>query len=124
MSLQVRILVAEDDKLASMALQIFLEGNGYRVSVASDGLAAEAAFDKDPADILLTDIRMPRMDGLTLINQRHARKPDLPVIIMTGNMTVDMFTVQPCNGPTTLFRKPITPPDLLKAIRASLPDRH
>lgn len=111
------ILVAEDDPLAAMGLEAYLTDHGYRVTTAVDGVAALAAFNTEPADILVTDIRMPRMHGQALIAELRARRPDLPVIVMTGHMTAEMVTVEPCAGRTTIFTKPFRPASLIAAVQ-------
>ena len=91
------------------------------MTLAGDGAAALAAFDADPADLLLTDIRMPRKDGYALIAELRTRQPTLPVVIMTGHAAPDMVTVQPCAARTSVFTKPFKPALLLDAINDSLP---
>ena len=124
MAKQSHVLIAEDEEMAAMALEDYLSSKGYRVTVAADGAAAVDAFEADPADLLLTDIRMPRKDGYALIAELRARQPGLPVVIMTGHSAPDMVTVEPCAARTTVFTKPFKPALLLDAIQASLPAPH
>ena len=65
---------------------------------------------------------MPRLDGAGLIAQLRARRPDLPVVVMTGEMVPRMVVVEPSQARTTVLSKPVKPSLLLNALRASMPD--
>ena len=106
--------------MAIAALDWFLSSRGYRVTAVPNGAAALAAFDADPADLLITGIRMRCMDGCALIAALRTRQPDLPVVIMTS-LAANTLTVKPCAARTTVFTKLIGPTELLGAICESLP---
>jgi CheY-like chemotaxis protein len=118
-----RILVAEDEALAAMAIEDELLREGYEVVIAPDGLAAlDAARDALP-DLLLTDLRMPRLDGAGLIRALRGVAPWLPVVVMTGyapNGGVDAFQ-KPGEGPVALFAKPLDMDAVLAELRRLLP---
>jgi CheY-like chemotaxis protein len=78
------VLIAEDEVLVALSLSATLEDRGFRVTLARNGLEAIQADEADPADILVTDMRMPVMDGASLIRHIRERRPDLPIIVMTG----------------------------------------
>lgn len=121
MNLQPHILLAEDEALSAMAIKEFLDINGFRVSVAEDGMVATDIFDQDPADVLLTDIRMPRKSGLALIAEMRVRRPDLPVVVMTGHLLEAMVPLPSSPAQTIVLTKPFRLTDLLDAIRTVLP---
>ena len=79
------ILIAEDERLEALALADTLEGQGLRVTLAHTGLEAVPALDRSPASLLMTDLRMPVMDGNELIRRTRAQRPTLPVIVMTAD---------------------------------------
>ena len=79
------ILVAEDERLEALALAATLEGQGLRVTLTHNGLEAITALENGPASLLMTDLRMPVMDGNELIRRTRARRPALPVIVMTAD---------------------------------------
>ncbi|WP_431862098.1 response regulator [Azospirillum sp.] len=116
----VHVLVVDDEPLAVAALRDMLEWRGLRVTTAENGEAALRAFAESPADLLLTDLKMPRMDGATLIRRLRETHPCLPVIVMTGQppaggaATLDGTA----HGATLLLLKPISPQALLKDIEA------
>ncbi len=79
-----RILLAEDDPAVSYILARYLDKAGFAVQAAPDGHAALALFDAEPADLLVTDLRMPGMNGEELILALRARQPDLPALIVSA----------------------------------------
>jgi CheY-like chemotaxis protein len=113
------ILLAEDEALVRNLVQLMLNKEGYAVLAANDGQEALEicqAF-KDPIHLLLTDIRMPRMDGMTLKERVRALCPDIRVIVMSGE-TVNAIALE--NTPDAFLRKPFIPPTLLKCVRRVL----
>lgn len=79
------VLVVDDEVYAAEAMMEYLFSNGFDVNMAGDGEEALELYDTEPCDIVITDIRMPRMDGYTLIKHLHERRPDLPIIVVTGH---------------------------------------
>ncbi len=84
-----RILIADDEIKMRRNLGIILKDKGYDVDFAGDGDEAWGKFSKDTYDLLLTDWRMPGMDGMELVKLIHAKNPDVPVIIITGHGSID-----------------------------------
>ena len=78
------ILLAEDDRNLRRVLQATLTREGYEVAATPDGAAAAEWLDTQRADALITDIRMPKMDGLALFRRCRERHPELPVILITA----------------------------------------
>lgn len=118
----IHILVAEDDMLVAWAIRDILEGAGYRATVAHDGIQALAVEVMDPADLLLTDLNMPRLDGRGLIHRIRAGRPALPVLAMTGEAN-PMGLGDLGNGisaPTMVLEKPFTAHAILASLRALL----
>src|SRR3954449_10461139 len=72
-----------------MVLQKELQRLGYRVQVAPDGEAALRKLEEGNVDVLLTDISMPRMDGMELLRRVHQRPNPPEVIMLTGHATVE-----------------------------------
>lgn len=85
-ALMVHILVVDDEPFATKLLSDHLTMRGYRVTTASDGEEAYARFLDDPPDLVISDLRMPRCDGDTLMRRIHDHLPDLPVILVTGHL--------------------------------------
>jgi two-component system cell cycle sensor histidine kinase/response regulator CckA len=82
---RIPILVAEDEEMLRMIATEMLEGAGFKVYEAGDGVEALALLKANPQIVLLvSDIRMPRMDGFALVAAGLVLKPDLKVLLMTG----------------------------------------
>ncbi len=115
-------------KASSSALEDLLVACGYAVLLAADGQEAlEFAARGEPFDLLLTDLRMPRLDGRELIQRLRAARPDLPVVVMTGYAPpggAETLRQGIGPGPLILFTKPMEPDALLAAIgRLTAPQR-
>src|SRR5215218_9424651 len=80
-----RILVAEDSPTQALAIQLMLEGAGHGVVVAKNGREALATLAKNPTDLVLTDLKMPEMDGLQLVEAIRVQHPLIPVILMSAH---------------------------------------
>jgi two-component system, cell cycle response regulator len=85
----VRILVADDDESLRSVLKQVLSMDGYEVTLTASGEEALAAFKKEPCSLIITDIRMGKMNGITLLQEVKRLRPDTQVIIMTSNATLD-----------------------------------
>jgi DNA-binding NtrC family response regulator len=79
-----RILVVDDEQHLCGALKLLLELEGYEVMTANDGLAAFEIVTLQKIDLVMTDVRMPRMDGIQLLKKVHEIYPLIPVIVMTA----------------------------------------
>jgi DNA-binding response OmpR family regulator len=79
-----RVLVVDDEPLAAEGLASFLRHRGYDAVTAADGFDALEKFLDHPADVLITDILMPRMDGFELAKKLRSENPGLPIIGITG----------------------------------------
>jgi len=81
---QVRLLTVDDEEGIRRGVAAYFEDSGYLVSEAADGLAAIELIRQSRPDIVITDLRMPRMDGLELINAVAAEFANLPIIVLSG----------------------------------------
>ncbi len=82
-----RILIVDDDESMCKYLTILLKKEGYDVTPVNSGLEALQAINTMPVDLVMTDIQMPRMDGIELLKGIKATHPHTPVIIMTAYAT-------------------------------------
>ena len=116
----LRVLMAEDETLAAEVLAEGLIDAGFSVLSAADGQAAlELATTGPGFDVLLTDLRMPRLDGRELIARLRARWPGLPVVVMTGFPPPSGADgLHDGGGPLRLLTKPIGIAPLIASIRA------
>jgi NtrC-family two-component system response regulator AlgB len=82
------ILVVDDEKNIRSHLATFLSGLGHRVAVAADGVEALRSADAEPFDLVLSDVRMAGMDGMSLLRELRRRRPDAVVVLMTAYATI------------------------------------
>ncbi|HYZ30781.1 MAG TPA: response regulator [Crenalkalicoccus sp.] len=115
----LRVLMAEDEPLAAEVLRELLMDAGMEVLVAADGQeAVEIAEGGACFDVLLTDLRMPRLDGRELIRRLRTVRPGLPVVVMTGFVPAEgTRAVQFGHGPLRLLAKPLMAALLLQAVQ-------
>ena len=83
------ILVVDDELLIRDLLYDFFTSQGWDISVAEDGEKALQIMKARKFDLVLTDIKMPEMDGLTLTSHVKQTNPNLPILLMTGFPSVD-----------------------------------
>ena len=84
-----RVLVVEDDEQVRTLLVRFLKRRGFTVEEARDGLEGLACVKKDAPDVVVTDMAMPRLDGLGLLKALKQTDPDMPVIVLTGHGSLE-----------------------------------
>ena len=104
---RARILVVDDEAGARSGLQKLLQHAGYAVDTANDGHAAIELAAERPPDVVVTDLRMPVMDGMTLLRQLRARDRELPVIVATAYGDVASAVEAMRAGATDYLTKPI-----------------
>ncbi|GAA4258304.1 response regulator [Azospirillum formosense] len=115
----LHILVAEDEALAAMALEDFLSRKGYRVTLAQDGQEGLERYSADPADLVITDLRMPRMDGRALIRELRIKAAGLPILVMTGFLSMEAGEDDLTSDrwqPLVVLRKPVSPQVILDTL--------
>jgi CheY-like chemotaxis protein len=111
------VLVVDDEVISALALERLLQRRGYRVTLAHDGLEAAEAHERDPADLVVTDLRMPRLGGRDLIARLRAQSPDLPIVVATGFMSLDDEAEVRTEERLTVLHKPIDVAKLLTLIK-------
>ena len=102
-----RILVVDDDENLRWVLQTQLEDMGYAVSSAEDGLQALTAIEKEPPALVLTDLRMPGLSGIELLDKIRSEYSEVPVVIMTAFGTIQSAVQAMRAGAYDYLTKPI-----------------
>jgi len=88
MSQSAKVLIVDDEELIRMNLRMLLEDLGYCVVEAADGREGLDAFDREGPDLILVDLRMPVMDGLSMIAALREKSTEAPVIVVSGTGSV------------------------------------
>ena len=117
-----KILVVDDEPAMRRATSRALEAAGHTVSVHANGRGAVRDIEKEPPDLLITDIFMPDMEGLETIREARVRQPKLPIIAMSG-MTFeerDYLGIAEKFGAVATLKKPFRPAELIELVNRLL----
>lgn len=114
------ILVVEDEEDMAVLLRRALERRGFRVDLAGNGTEALAALATRPYALLITDIFMPRMNGLRLVEAARQRWPHLPVILITGLGDWQSYVRAMDLHVVAYLTKPVRLDNLLAAVERAL----
>lgn len=101
------ILIVDDEKNIRSGLAMAMELEGYETLTAEDGSAAWALMSKENVDLVITDLRMPRLSGEQLLQKITGAYPRLPVIILTGHGTIETAVDAMRKGAIDFFTKPV-----------------
>ena len=120
-----RILVADDEQSMRELMRQLFRKNGFEVITAEDGIVARDILAEEFFDLLLTDIQMPRLDGLSLLRAVREMAPDVTVVMMTAHMSQDSAGWQAARemGASALIEKPFRNEDVLLQVRQLLDSR-
>jgi nitrogen regulation protein NR(I) len=111
--MQANILLIEDDRSTASALQKVLQDEGYAVTVSNRGDQGLVEAQQASCDLVITDLRLPGLNGLDLVAQLHAAKPKLPIILMTAHGTTETAIEATKFGACEYLVKPFDADELL-----------
>jgi DNA-binding response OmpR family regulator len=120
----MHILIIEDDQRLSELIQRGLEEQGFVTALAYDGLSGKKLALQNNYDLIITDIILPKIDGLDLCKQIRESKPDIPIIMLTALGTTDDKVEGFDAGADDYLVKPFEMRELLVRIRALLKRHH
>ena len=103
----LRILLVDDEEIIHMTLGAYLCQCGHHVDKAMDGAAGLAAIESGSYDLLLADMRMPGLDGLSLIARSRQIRPEMPAVLITGHGDLEMEEAAVRLGVDGFLVKPI-----------------
>ncbi len=123
MSKVLRILIVDDERDMRHSISQWLTLSGYEAEAVSSGEEALARIDADFAGIVVSDIKMPHMDGVTLLKRIQALDGQLPVILITGHGDVPLAVEAMRSGAYDFVEKPFQPAALSKIVKKALQKR-
>jgi len=115
-----RILVIDDEEIVRISCRKCLTPEGYEVDVASNGFEGMEMSERNPYDLILTDLKMPDMDGMEFLGKIKERKPQAKVIMITGYSTAENAARSIEAGAWGYIEKPFTPDTLITAVKEAL----
>ncbi|MFQ5950364.1 MAG: sigma-54-dependent transcriptional regulator, partial [Nitrospiria bacterium] len=115
-----RILVVEDESNMRKILTAFLRRESYDVTEASDGLEAHELLAQEKFHVVITDQKMPRMDGMKLLFECIEKYPDIPVILITAYGTIETAVKAMREGAFDYITKPFDEVELLNVVRKAI----
>lgn len=114
------ILVVDDEEDVRDLLRKFLTRRGYEVATVGDGEAAIEAIRETPPDIVLLDIRLPKIDGISVLQRLREESEDIAIITMSGNADEDTARKSLELGAADFITKPFNLPYLETSLLAKL----
>lgn len=120
--MQKNILVAEDDRHIAGLIKEIIERRGNTAVVTNDGDEAYKAFSSIKFDLIITDLKMPRVDGMTFIKRVREKNKDIPIIIITGYGSEKNRALAESYGVSKILSKPCSIMDISQAIEKSTDD--
>jgi DNA-binding NtrC family response regulator len=115
-----RLLIAEDEERLRRLMGMLLANAGYKLTLVRDGEEAMQALEKGRFDLLITDLKMPRLDGLDLVRRVHKETPELPVIVITAFGSIESAVEAMQAGAIDYITKPFEEEKLKLAIDRAL----
>jgi len=114
------ILIVEDDADTRAQLGLLIELLGYETVLCADGPEAVSSFDHHQIDLVLTDLILPRGDGVDLLSEFHRKKPEVPVIILTGYPSEGSLRATLPHEPYAYLTKPMSAEQLAEILERAL----
>jgi len=115
-----RVLIMDDDEVVRRSYERVLSGAGYRVRSARSGPDAIEEARRNRVDVVLADLRMPGMDGMTAIRHLRERQPDMRVVVITGYPSPESSAEAERLGIQAYLTKPVAPDALTRVTEGAL----
>lgn len=119
-----KVLVIDDEEIIRKSCEKILLSEGYAVELSESGKKGLKTLRKEPFDLVLTDLKMPDMDGIEVLKNVKENWPDTEVIVITGYGTVSTALEALRHGAYDYIEKPFTPDQLLNVVNRSLERKH
>jgi DNA-binding NtrC family response regulator len=114
------ILIVDDQENFRFSLSVTLRREGHQISEAANGQAAVKTLSARPVDMVITDLRMPGMDGMSLLQEAKKINPALEVVVMTAFGSVDSAVEAMKHGAADYITKPFQPEELVLVVKRTL----
>jgi DNA-binding response OmpR family regulator len=116
-----KLLLVDDDTILLQILNDFFEANGFRVTIANNGLSALSCYQKNAPDVILMDLEMPGMSGFEVLERIREEDVLTPIILMTGSWMNEGYKIKGYElGAIQFLEKPVSTSVLLAQIKSLL----
>ncbi len=115
-----RLLIIDDERIALRNLEHIMKKEGYDVTGTQSGANALKLLDEQPYDVVLTDLRMEKVDGMQILKKSHELYPDTEVIMITGYATLDSAVEAMKNGAFYYIAKPFKLEEVRKVVKEAV----
>ncbi len=115
-----RILVVDDEKKMRHILQLMLEREGFKAEQAENGKVALAMLKEKRFDLVITDLKMPEMDGMSLLDEAKKIDPDFPIMVITAYGTIENAVEAMRKGAIDYITKPFEEEEILITVKRCL----
>lgn len=115
-----RLIIVDDEQIVCDMAKHSFEREGYRVTAFTDSTEALAALEKEPCDVLITDLKMKHVDGFQLLEFVRQNRPDTKVIILTAFGTLETAENAFHKQAFDYFTKPVRINDLVASVNRAL----
>ncbi len=113
---KIKILIIDDEEVVCSSCERFLIEEGYDVQTVYNGRDGINLIDKNNYDIVITDLKMPGMSGMEILEYVRDRRPDIQVIMITGYSTAANAEESLRKGAADYIQKPFAPSELLSVV--------
>jgi len=120
MNAKVKFLIVDDEPVVRQAFARILSGDHCIVETADNGQEALRKMAQQPFDVVLLDLKMPGMDGLTVLREIKQHWPDSEVIVVTGYAALDSAKASVVAGAFDYLPKPVGPEEVIRATNGAL----
>jgi len=121
-----RILIVDDEEVVRSLIRTVLKHYGHDVAEAVDGQEAIEMFEREPADLVMVDLIMPKKNGLDTILEMRAKHPETRFVVMTGALPtlLESENMTALIGDLKTLSKPMTPTGLIETVNGVLAAEH
>ena len=120
MNARQSVLFVDDDREFRKAMRKVFERSGYGFTEASDGMEALDLLSQDRFDLIVSDLRMPNLDGMRLMEELNRKELDVPVIFITAYGDVESYMSLMNMGAFDYLNKPVGTKEILGVVRSAL----
>ena len=117
---RLKVLVVDDEPDMAESVERVLRGAGHETIVETESEAALSVVERERPDVVITDLRMPGLDGLSLLTLIKEAHPEVPVIVLTGYASIDSAVEAMRRGAADFLSKPFVPDELLLKVQKAL----